>query len=159
MRWQLRGVTQTFDTNSLGGPARINEIGSGNLHERSGTNNVPAVIVVYSPASCLLLQSGFEETESFRDSRSPLYVENPPPVPTAGRPSLSRYTDDSVYFRTRPRRNTYVSAKLLSRHQHARARARTRFRVGKYLPSYVHCWRLSHGIVCAKSAVRSSTQI
>lgn len=39
--------------------------------------------------SCLLLSSGFEETETFRDSRSPLYVENPP---LCQQPSLSRYT-------------------------------------------------------------------
>lgn len=83
-------------------------------------------------ASCLLLSSGFEETESFRDSRSPLYVENPP-LCQRSTVTLPLH-DDSVYFRTRPR-EMYVPAKLLSRHR-TRARSRCRFRVGKYLPSY-----------------------
>jgi len=34
--------------------------------------------IVYS-RSCLLLLSGLKRTESLGDSRSPLYVENPPP--------------------------------------------------------------------------------
>lgn len=74
----------------------------------------------------------------------------PSTVPTAVTLPLH---DDSVYFRTRPRK-MYVPAKLLSR-----AHARDVAFASENIYHRIHCWRLSHGIVCAKSTVCSSTQI
>lgn len=81
--------------------------------------------------SCLLLQSGFEETESFCDSRSPLYVENPP---LCQRP-VGRHSPVTRWFPHTATRNVRI-CQIIIKTPHARTIA-TCFRVGKYLPSYI----------------------
>lgn len=128
-RWQLQRVAQTLHelASMVSGRRRIVEKYSRERSIHRRRTNVPAVIVVY-PAACLLLLRGFEETESFRDSRTPLYVENPP---LCQRP-VGRHSPVTRRFRVFPHTAAHANPRnvrtcqIIIKTPHARARARAR---------------------------------